>query len=205
MNPRDRERHVRRRRAERATHLKDRLIQTRVPGDLESALKEEARKRRLSVSHLIRNVLEDTFQLVDNVVLDVDNLVQDSVGLARQVRRDAERIAHTARSSAPRTGDSEDGEHPDEQPDEPDSSANPAPAATAAPAAPQRDQAQAAAERNRAAIAHVMAWNQVVLNTDARCALCAASLPKGSEAHLGLSQVAGLDPTWLCTHCLSQL
>ncbi len=80
--------------------LKDRLIQTRVPESLESALKDEAKKRRLSVSHLIRNVLEDTFELVDGVVAEVGNIVQDSVGLAERVRSDASRIASHARSNA---------------------------------------------------------------------------------------------------------
>jgi hypothetical protein len=76
---------------------KDRLIQTRVPQDLESTLKDEARKRRLSVSHLIRNVLEDTFSLVDNVVTEVDRVVTDSVEMAQTLKRDAQRLAATAR------------------------------------------------------------------------------------------------------------
>ena len=58
---------------------KDRLIQTRVPQNLESTLKDEARKRRLSVSHLIRNVLEDTFNLVDNVVVDLDGFALNRI------------------------------------------------------------------------------------------------------------------------------
>jgi hypothetical protein len=85
-------------RARRAPR-KDRLIQTRVPEDLESTLKEEAARRRLSVSHLIRSVLEDTFHLVDGVVSDLDRVVTDSVDLARNVRRNAQRLA------APRQGE----------------------------------------------------------------------------------------------------
>src|SRR4051794_40395478 len=76
---------------------KDRLIQTRVPQNLESTLKDEARRRRLSVSHLIRNVLEDTFNLVDNVVTEVDRVVTDSVEMAQTFKRDAARLAATAR------------------------------------------------------------------------------------------------------------
>lgn len=68
---------------------KDRLIQARVPRDLEVTLKQEARRRRLTVSHLIRSVLEDTFQLVDGVVAGVDQIVSDSVHLARAVGRGA--------------------------------------------------------------------------------------------------------------------
>ncbi len=72
---------------------KDRLIQTRVPEDLETTLKEEAERRRLTVSHLIRSILEDTFQLVDDVVTDFDKVVTDSVDLARNVSRNAMKLA----------------------------------------------------------------------------------------------------------------
>ena len=85
----------RKKRAPKALPRKDRLIQTRVAEDLESTLKEEAARRRLSVSHLIRSVLEDTFHLVDGVVSDLDRVVTDSVDLARNVRRNAQRLAGT--------------------------------------------------------------------------------------------------------------
>ena len=43
---------------------KDRLIQARVPEKLETTLKDEARRQRTTVSQMIRNILEDSFQLV---------------------------------------------------------------------------------------------------------------------------------------------
>ncbi len=76
---------------------KDRLIQTRVPEKLETTLKKEARRRRTTVSQMIRNILEDTFDLVDGVVANVDQIVSDSVELAQQVGRDARRIGEAAR------------------------------------------------------------------------------------------------------------
>ncbi len=76
---------------------KDRLIQTRVPRDLESTLKKEARRQGVSVSQLIRNILGSAFDLVEDVVADVDQIVTDSVALAQQVSRGARRIAETAR------------------------------------------------------------------------------------------------------------
>jgi hypothetical protein len=82
---------------------KDRLIQTRVPRQLESTLKEEARRRRSTVSQLIRSVLEDTFDLVDGVVADVDEIVSDSARLARNVRRNAQRLASPGRPRAARS------------------------------------------------------------------------------------------------------
>ncbi len=81
---------------------KDRLIQTRVPRDLEETLKEEARRRRQSVSHLIRSVLEDAFELVDGVVADVDDIVTDSTRLARNVRRNARRLVSPGRDRGAR-------------------------------------------------------------------------------------------------------
>jgi len=71
---------------------KNRLIQTRVPEKLETTLKQEALRRRTTVSQMIRNVLEDTFDLVDGVVANVDQIVTDSVELAQQVGRDARKL-----------------------------------------------------------------------------------------------------------------
>src|SRR5690606_29964492 len=75
---------------------KDRVIQTRVPRDLEDTLRNAAGRQRVSVSHLIRHVLEDTFQLVDNIVAD-------SASLMGNVSRDARRLAATARGQAAAT------------------------------------------------------------------------------------------------------
>jgi hypothetical protein len=80
---------------------KDRLIQTRVPRKLETTLKKEAERQRLSLSHLIRNVLEDAFELVDGVVADVDRIVTDSVTLARNVHRGAQRLGSRGRRREP--------------------------------------------------------------------------------------------------------
>jgi hypothetical protein len=70
---------------------KDRLIQTRVEEDLDEALRAEARRRRVTVSQRIRNVLHDTFTLVDNIVVETTNL-------AETVKRDARRLAASAQS-----------------------------------------------------------------------------------------------------------
>jgi len=75
---------------------KDRLVQTRVPRELETRLKREASRRRVTVSQLIRGLLEDTVALVDGVLGGVDHIVSGSVGLAENVSRDALRIARTA-------------------------------------------------------------------------------------------------------------
>jgi hypothetical protein len=72
------------------TERKGRVIQARVPDDLSETLAEAARQKRVSVSQLIRDVLVDTFTLVDGVVAGTREL-------GEQVRRDARRIAESAR------------------------------------------------------------------------------------------------------------
>jgi hypothetical protein len=53
-------------------------------------LREAAKQKRVTVSQLIRNVLEDTFELVDDVV-------GEAVSLGATVKRDALRIADSAK------------------------------------------------------------------------------------------------------------
>ncbi|HMJ11669.1 MAG TPA: hypothetical protein VK524_09670 [Polyangiaceae bacterium] len=142
-------------------------------------LKAEAKRRRLSVSHLIRNVLEDTLALVDTVVAGGEELASGSKRLAEQVARDAGRLASSARSRSLE-------------------SAEPAKPA----ASPAKPAEASSAERN---LDHVLAWNAVTLNRAARCARCDSELPKGSAAQLGISQDPSQPPAWLCDDCLEAL
>lgn len=159
---------------------KDRVVQTRVPRELETTLKREARRRRLTVSHLVRNVLEDAFQLVDGVVANVDALVDDSVELVRRVGSDARRVAGAVRASAR-------GEEP-------------APSSADAPAAPTP-----AAAAGDADLAHVWAWNPVVLNRATACSRCRRALVRGAAAHAGLSDDPSRPRAWLCDDCIGAL
>lgn len=201
MDPNDRQR-------------KDRLIQTRVPQNLESTLKDEARKRRLSVSHLIRNVLEDTFNLVDNVVTEVDRVVADSVGVAQTLKRDAQRLAATARgetahrtapqpeASAWDVSDFEvhvtDSAPPGAEPTAPGPQAQGAePAkATAAPAS--------ADPLNAGALANVFGFQELVLNRGAQCAACGRPIARGDHAFLGMTDQPG-PRLWVCQSCITTL
>jgi hypothetical protein len=69
---------------------KGRLIQARVDEELDETLRREAEKQRTTVSQLIRNVLSDTFRLVDNIVAETATLTE-------KVARDAKRIARSAK------------------------------------------------------------------------------------------------------------
>ena len=177
---------------------KDRLIQTRVPQNLESTLKDEARRRRLSVSHLIRNVLEDTFNLVDNVVTEVDRVVTDSVEMAQTFKRDAARLAATARGeTSHRTSPSsmppaevvvetrdvdEDDEVLDEEPAPPP-----------------------VTESEDSPLKHVYGFQELVLNRQAECAKCACVIARGSRAYLGMNDRPDMPRVWVCQDCLETL
>ena len=160
---------------------KDRLIQTRVPQNLESTLKDEARKRRLSVSHLIRNVLEDTFNLVDNVVVDFDRVVNDSVEMAATLKRDAQRLAATARGeTAHREVEVQ------EPPEEPPPPSEPPPP-------------------EDGPLTQVYAFQELVLNRAAECARCEAVIQRGARGYLGLNEDNSQPRIWVCAECLEAL
>lgn len=164
---------------------KDRLIQTRVPQNLENTLKDEARRRRLSVSHLIRNVLEDTFNLVDNVVTEVDRVVTDSVEMAQTFKRDAARLAATARGeTAHRTSSS--------RPSPPDVEAE----GESVPPEPEPEDSP---------LAHVYGFQELILNRPAECAKCGCQIARGTRAYLGMNDVPDMPRVWVCQDCLETL
>jgi hypothetical protein len=150
-------------------------------------LKEEAQKQRLTVSHLIRNMLEDTFHLVDTVVAGAGDIAKDSAAIAEQVAQDAGRIAGAVRGAAQ------------------DASRI---ATTVTDAVRARKAAAPARSPSRDALpdlSHVLAWNQVVANQPVECASCREAVLRGGTAHLGLSRDPGAPPTWLCPDCLGRL
>lgn len=168
------------------TPRKDRLVQTRVPRDLESRLKREARRRRVSVSQFIRNVLEDTFNLVDGVLGSVDDIVTDSREFASQVRRDA---AHVASAARRRSGARSEPQRRN--------------AGTGPP--PEPAGAEAEEPASDAALSHVQAWNPVILNRSLRCSRCGGRMDRGERGYAGLSEVADRPVAWLCNDCIEEL
>jgi len=171
----------------REKRRKDRLVQTRVPRDLESTLKREAHRRRLTVSHLIRNILEDTFQLVDDVVANVDEIVTESGELARRVGRDARRVADAVREAVVETVGDETMNRTSDR--------------SEVDAAPAMGVDLEATRDDQAPLAHVYAWNRVMLNRPARCARCTRPLKRGSDGFVGLSDEPDAPRVWLCASC----
>jgi hypothetical protein len=173
---------------------KDRVVQTRVPRALEATLKAEARRRRLSVSQLVRHVLEDTFHLVDGLVADVDRLVGDGVDLARNAHARARRIGRL------RDGD---GASPPRQ--EGEASASRAEASRSGRVSHEAGAEPAAAWTLPGPLDDVVAWNEVVLHRRVHCAACGAAMARGERGHLGLDVEGAPAGAWLCAHCLETL
>lgn len=63
---------------------KERVIHTRVPESLDDEIKAKARRLGVSVSNLVRNVLEHTVELVEDILTDGADLARAAGG-----RRDA--------------------------------------------------------------------------------------------------------------------
>jgi hypothetical protein len=168
---------------------KDRLVQTRVPRDLESRLKREAKQRRVSVSQFIRNVLEDTFGLVDGVLGSVDDIVTDSREFASQVRREATHVGSAARRR--RAGARRDAQRRRER--------------RTAPPEPADAEAEEPASASDAGLSHVQAWNPVVLNRSIRCSRCGGRMVRGERGYAGLSEAADRPAAWLCNDCIEEL
>lgn len=65
----------------------ERWLHARISGDLEDALKREARRRRSPVSLVVRNVLEGALNLVEDIVEDSLDIAERSRRIASNARR----------------------------------------------------------------------------------------------------------------------
>jgi hypothetical protein len=72
---------------------KERVIHTRVPEQLDDEIKRRAGKLGLSVSNLVRNVLQNAFGLVGDIVFD-------SAEIARSARSDATALSRSGGRTA---------------------------------------------------------------------------------------------------------
>ena len=71
-----------RRKSRRTRKTKDRTLQARIPEQLDEELRDQAEQLGLSVSTVVRNVLLNTFDLVEGVVSDSAQLARTIQGRA---------------------------------------------------------------------------------------------------------------------------
>jgi hypothetical protein len=63
-----------------ADERKERVLHTRIPDSLEREIKHRARRLGMSVSTVVRHVLQHTFGLVDDIVADSTNVALTLAG-----------------------------------------------------------------------------------------------------------------------------
>ena len=73
---------------------KEKVLHARISQDLEEQIRKEAGSLGVSVSNLVRNILSNTFDLVENIVTD-------SAGISRSARRRSAPTAPGTRPSGP--------------------------------------------------------------------------------------------------------
>jgi hypothetical protein len=172
------------------TERKDRLIQTRVEEDLDETLRAAAKQQRVTVSQLIRNVLHDTFKMIDDVVVNTTNLTES-------VKRDARRIAASAQGFASET-------------EAVAAKAAKLVARTAAPTTPVASATPALAAPAPTAVTAetldaALAWQEVVMGRERPCARCGNPLAKGDQGFLGVLEDPTAPRPFICPGCAAAL
>lgn len=159
-------------------------MHTRISEDLDEALQDAARRLRVPVSNLVRNVLEDVFDVVEAVTENVGALVDDVVEEAQHLGRRFEgRWKERTAEARTRRAESERDEAPTR--------------ATPPPRAPE----PAATVRE---FPDVAAWQPLVMNGAQECAGCGRQMRRGDAAYLAVGGSTP-GPVFLCEPCLEAL
>jgi hypothetical protein len=82
----------------KARQTKDRVLQARIPRQLDEELREQAEQLGLSVSTVVRNVLLNTFQLVEGVVVDSTKLARAIQGRSPPALPEPETVSEAQES-----------------------------------------------------------------------------------------------------------
>ncbi|HYB12281.1 MAG TPA: hypothetical protein VEG67_02350 [Myxococcota bacterium] len=198
---------------------KERVLHTRVSEQLAEDIRRVAEDLRVPVSNLVRNVLEETFSVVESVTDNLGTWLEDvatEVGEARgSIRPRPRRWArHWGRerdsASAPANAPEAAWENPW---DEPSPSAPEVSSRGETPTAPSpreenESPGKAGAPLNAANptgeppdFSHVLGWQLLVMNRPQSCAGCGRLLVRGDRAYLGLTH-AGMSGLVLCSACM---
>ena len=163
------------------TERKDRLIQTRVEEDLDETLRAAAKQQRVTVSQLIRNVLHDTFKMVDDIVVNTTNLTESVKRDARRIAASAQGFASEAEAAAAKAA---------RLVAQPQTPAAPSAATTSVPALVAHETLESA-----------LAWQEVVMGRERPCARCGNPLAKGDKGFLGVLDDPAAPRPFICPTC----
>ena len=157
---------------------KERVLHTRISERLSDDIRSLAEDLRVPVSNLVRNVLEEAFNAMEEVSEDVGEILDDVMD---QAEKTAERFKRRQGRSRQRH------------------SAEPA-----RPAHPIRPTAPAEAPSPGVDLSQVVAWQPVILNVSQRCASTGRDIGVGEDAYMGLG-AGGFTGLYLSKEGLEQL
>lgn len=191
---------------------KERVLHTRISEQLAEDIRRVAEDLRVPVSNLVRNVLEETFSVVESVTDNLGTWLEDvatEVGQARGSPRHRPRrwARHWARE---RDGEEMVWENTWEEtpPAGPETRTQGGPPAGGSPGTQGESPAERAAAPGAAPTAgdrpdfsQVLGWQPLVLNRPQSCADCGRLLVRGDRAYLGLTQI-GVSGLVLCRACM---
>ncbi len=194
-------------------------MHTRISDDLDEALRSAAEDLRVPVSNLVRNLLEDAFDVVESVTESIGELVNDVVSEAQGLRgqvaddwgeragdavRDArERVRRARREARERTrgararAEASRESRPTESPGESEPAAE-------TQTTGQNEAEPSATQRELSDFPGIVGWQPFVLNVAQTCAGCSRSLARGERGYLGVS-ASGRPGSTLCPQCADAL
>jgi hypothetical protein len=183
---------------------KERVMHTRISEDLDAALRRAAEDLRVPVSNLVRNLLEDAFDVVETVTESIGGLVDDVVEEAEQFRdrfRDDWRSQATEAVEEARERVRKARQHASDRVQRARRWAE------EAREGPRGADVNAAPHRTASDLPEfpgVVGWQPLVLNAAQSCAACGRSLSRGERAHVGIS-ATGRPTSYLCADCAQAL
>ena len=191
---------------------KERVLHTRITEQLADDIRRVADDLRMPVSNLVRNVLEETFSVVESVTDNLGTWLEDVANEVAEGRDRGPRPRRWARSWARAR---ESGERPlrsREQDAWERSWDERAPAGPAAPAGTPHEPADppppegaapggGSGTREHPDFSRVLGWQPLVLNRPQSCAECGRLLVRGDHAFLGFTD-SGVSGWVLCQVCM---
>jgi hypothetical protein len=197
---------------------KERVLHTRISEQLAEDIRRVADDLRLPVSNLVRNVLEETFGVVESVTDNLGTWLEDVATEMGEARGpSAPRPRRWTRSwGRPREGagrpsssrdeaiwenswDEPSAAPPQAHEEAPTGTSSAPGGETAYTGAPRADMAPA--NRERPDFSQVLGWQPLVMNRPQACADCGRLLVRGDRASLGFTP-SGASGWVLCRACM---
>lgn len=156
-------------------------MHTRISEQLSDDIRRVADDLRVPVSNLVRNVLEEAFNVAETVTENMGDLIEEVIEDAERVGRRVQYMAKEwSEEAAAAAEEAETGFAPAADGDEPEPDEDPGPP--------------------RPEFPDVIGWQPLALNRITECSDCNRPMQRNERAFVGLAR-SGLSDTFLCRAC----